>query len=76
MNAKILSLAIILLMIIGSFGAVGTSTETEVEDDCGCDDTENTQKSFTDGGLGLKIPDNYAENVPINEIQPTSGRMW
>ena len=36
MKGKILSLLIILVMLLGSFGAVGTNFELETEDDCGC----------------------------------------
>jgi C1A family cysteine protease len=43
MNRKTVTLAIILLMVLGSFGAVGNQISNESDEDCGCNeiDVEN-----------------------------------
>ncbi len=64
MNEKLISIAIILLMILGSFGAVGTTivTEKEPENDCECSNSEdnisnmNTPVNYQ---CGLVIPENW-----------------
>ena len=36
MNGKIITLVIGLVIIIASFGAIGTNTKNDVINDCGC----------------------------------------
>jgi C1A family cysteine protease len=70
MNAKIMSLTIILLLIIGSFGAVGNSNEKLTENDCDCENTEEIQQSFKERSLGLIKPEGWPANARIKNIQP------
>jgi len=48
MNRKILVMAIISIMVIGSFGAVGNHLETEIENDCGCSNSDTNSEILDD----------------------------
>jgi len=68
MNKKTVVLSIVLLMIVGSFGAVGTTSEVDVEDDCGCGGnsvSEEYNNNYPFHGLG-EIPSN--KNLPPGEV--------
>lgn len=56
MNRKTVVLAIIMLMVVGSFGAVGTNSEKKVGNDCGCG-TNSVSTDTGNSGRGLgEIP--------------------
>ena len=74
MNGKMIALVLVLVMVIGSFGAVGTQMETE--SDCGCgalsredykalDDTSEYQ-------TGLVVPDNWWVDAPFDPCEDNS----
>lgn len=62
MKGKILSLAIILVMVLGSFGAVGTNLEKENENYCGCNDND--------------IVDEEKQKTYTNDLKPVSERSF
>ena len=67
MKGKIFALAIVVLMAFGSFGAVGTNSETELENDCDCG---NNSSTLSERPCGLIKPDNWPEGAPLGDIQP------
>jgi len=67
MKKKILGLAIVALMLIGCFNAVGTNTD--VQNDCGCNQKEGEAKSYP---KGFVVPDNWEDYARPNYIFATS----
>jgi len=63
MRGVIFALAIVVIMVLGSFGAVGTNLSTEKEtieassneEDCGCDGTEYTENDVGDSSLSKML---------------------
>jgi C1A family cysteine protease len=67
MKLKIISIIVILLMVIGSYSAVGTKLNNDAAEDCGCD-TLNVISNFddnTDYRCGLIIDNNIPERNPV-----------
>jgi len=61
LKGKILSLAIMVLMVLGSFGAFGTNSKAESENECGCSNFYSSEDSG--GYTGLSNADIEALQV-------------
>jgi len=71
MKGNLLSLAVIVLLLMGSFGAVGN--QLEKEEDCGCDD--ETITNFEDEARGLGLIDLRKHDPPGDKIFPTDAPL-
>jgi len=52
---KILPLLLVGILVLSGLGAVGTYSETESENDCGCDNFEADSNNFGDGGVSAGL---------------------
>jgi len=80
MKGKIIVLAIVLIMILSSFGAVGTQISNE--DDCGCsnldEETIDNVGEYKEYYLGLLPGDPLppGKEFPSNKSLPPSFSSW
>lgn len=68
-NTRIITMTLIIMMVLGSFGAIGTSNETEFEDNRDFDDPDEDIKPGSGGFLISfirgKITDLYEDETKI-----------
>ena len=75
MKGRMLSLAIVVLLILGSFGAVSsTHVEDEQFNDCGCGNTSTSESGDIplEARCGFVVPDNWMENARFDPIVASS----
>ena len=67
MSLKILSLAVVLLMVAGSFSAVGNHTDVEDEDDCGCNNIIEDEAVNEVGHISYRLGLLHGDPLPPGE---------
>ena len=73
MNKRIIILSIIISMIVSSLSASGLHIETESENDCGCNGSEDNNFYLNQQGeyaCGLIEPTDWQENAPFDLCVP------
>jgi len=68
MQGKILSLTVIFLMVIGSFGAVSSKIVKEIEETCNCETFSD--EINVDELCKFVVPDNWWEDAKFDLIEP------
>ena len=48
MKKKMIGIFVCMMMMLGSFGAVGNRLETEIENDCGCGNSDTNSEILDD----------------------------